>query len=183
MAMSKTRYFLTTIVILFGVVELLWANSYLGPVQLPFRPSKAAEGAVLSLDPSQKVVSAGEEFEVSLSLDTNGVKTSGVDVIISYNPDVLEVVEVRPGILFQKYPVNEAAEGKIGFSAAAVPPRAFSGQGTLAYLKFKALRPGTAFLQFAFEKGATSDSNVVKAGSFGQDVLDKVINAFYLVKE
>lgn len=181
--MSKARYFLTTFIILFGLIELLWANSYLGPAQLPLRPSKAEEGAILSLDPSQKVVTVGEEFEVSLNLNTGGVETSGADVIISYDPDILEVVQIRPGILFQKYPVSEAKDGKIGFSAAAVPPQAFSGKGTLAYLKFKALSPGTDFLQFAFEKGVTSDSNVVKAGSFGQDVLDKVINAFYLVKE
>jgi hypothetical protein len=180
---SKTRYFLTTFIILFGLIEVLWANSYLGPAELPLRPSKAEEGAVLSLDPSQKVVSVGDEFEVSLNLNIGGIETSGADVIISYDPNVLEVTQIRPGILFQKYPVSEAKDGKLGFSAAAVPPQTFSGKGTLAYLKFKALNPGTAFLQFAFEKGSTSDSNVVEAGSFGKDILDKVINGFYLVKD
>ena len=109
----------------------------------------------------------------------------GTDVIISYDPKVVEIPQVRPGLLYQKYPVNEVdtAGGKIGFSAIATPPKPFSGKGTLAYLKLKVLKAGTVTLSIEFVKGETTDSNVVQAGSGGKDVLDKVINAYYSVKD
>lgn len=167
------------------VIELVWGSTYLKNLPQPTAPAKAATGALLSFSPAQKVVKVGEEFDVELLLDTKGVKTSGTDVIVSYDPTVVEVLSVRPGLLYQKYPLNEvdAAGGKIGFSAVATPPKTFSGNGTLAYLKLKALKTGTAAFRIEFTKGETTDSNVVQAQSGGKDVLDKVINAYYSVKD
>ena len=155
---------------------------------------EAEGGAVLSLNPSQKIWRVGEEFEVRLDLKTNDLKTSGVDVILRYDPDFFEVIDadnnsqngiqIRPGLLFPQYPVNEVdtAKGRIGFSAAALPPQTFSGEGALAYIKLKALKPGTTLLKIEFSKGASSDSNVVEAGSRGNDILDKVVDARYSIK-
>lgn len=167
------------------VVELVWGINYLKTLPQPTAPAKAEVGARLSFSPAQKVVNVGEEFEVELILDTKGIETSGADVIIGYDPTVIEILGVRPGLLYQKYPVNEvdAVNGKIGFSAVALPPKAFSGRGTLAYLKLKALEAGAANLKIEFEKGETTDSNVVQAQSGGKDILDKVINAYYSIKD
>jgi hypothetical protein len=169
----------------FVVVELVWGINYLKTVPQPSAPAEAETGALLGFSPAQKIVKVGEEFEVELTLDTKGVATSGTDVIINYDPTAVEVLNVRSGLLYQKYPLNEidAASGKIGFSGVAEPPKTFSGRGTLAYLKLKALKAGTAALSIQFEKEATTDSNVVRAGSGGEDVLDKVINAYYSVKD
>ena len=167
------------------VVELVWGINYLKTVPQPAAPAKAESGALLGFSPAQKIVRVGEEFEVKLILDTKGVATSGTDVIISYDPKVVEIPQVRPGLLYQKYPVNEVdtAGGKIGFSAIATPPKPFSGKGTLAYLKLKVLKAGTVTLSIEFVKGETTDSNVVQARSGGKDILDKVINAYYSVKD
>jgi len=169
----------------FVVVELIWGINYLKTVPQPTAPVEAETGALLGFSPAQKTAGVGEEFEVELTLDTKGVETSGTDVIINYDPTTVEVLNVRPGILYQKYPVNEvdAAAGKIGFSAVATPPKTFSGKGTLTYLKLKALKAGTATLSIEFEKDETTDSNVVQAGSGGKDTLDKVINAYYSIKD
>ena len=173
------------VVSLVVVVELVWGSSYLKNLPQPATTTQAATGALLSFSPTQKVIKVGEEFDVGLLLDTKGVETSGTDVIINYDPAVVEVLDVRPGILYQKYPLNEidALGGKIGFSAVAEPPKTFSGKGALAYLKLKALKAGTATLQIEFTKGATTDSNVVQAQSGGKDILDKIINAYYSVRD
>ena len=167
------------------VVELVWGANYLKTLPQPAAPIKAEAGALLAFSPAQKMVKVGEEFEVELILDTKGVGTSGTDVIIDYDPALIEVRNVRPGLLYQKYPLNEvdAAGGKIGFSGVATPPKAFSGKGTLAYLKLKALEAGTATLTIEFTKGETTDSNVVQARSGGKDILDKIISGQYFIKE
>lgn len=169
----------------FVVVELIWGINYLKTLPQLTAPTQAATGALLSFSPAQKAVRVGESFDVELLLDTKGIETSGTDVIINYDPTVIEVLNVRPGLLYQKYPLNEvdAAGGKIGLSGIAVPPKPFSGKGTLAYLKLKALKKGAATLSIEFTKAQTTDSNVVQAGSGGKDVLDKVINAYYSVKD
>ena len=167
------------------VVELVWGSSYLKNVPQPTTTIQAATGALLSFSPAQKVIKVGEEFDVELLLDTKGVQTSGTDVIVSYDPAVVEVLDVRPGLLYQKYPLNEVdfASGKIGFSAVTEPPKTFSGKGVLAYLKLKALKAGAATLEIEFTKDVTTDSNVVQPVSGGKDILDKVINAYYSVKD
>jgi hypothetical protein len=194
MEISRTKAIIVSVISAATLFELLWGVSYLSSTSLPLKKSQAEEGAALSLNPAQKALEVGEEFEVRLDLNTNGIKTSGVDAIINYDPSLVEIldadgnaqngVQIRPGLLFPQYPVNEVDEaaGRIGFSAAALPPNSFAGQGTLAYIKLRALRPGTAALQIEFKKGGTADSNVVEAGSRGDDVLDKVINALYSIK-
>jgi len=167
------------------VVELVWGINYLKTIPQPTAPIQAETGALLGFSPAQKAVKVGEEFEVELLLDTKGVKTSGTDVIVSYDPALIEILDTRPGLLYHKYPVNEVdtESGKIGFSAVAEPPKTFSGKGTLAYLKLKGLKAGTATLTIEFTKGETTDSNVVQAQSGGKDILENVINAYYSVKD
>jgi len=180
---KKTIIFLLVSFLVVG--ELVWGINYLKTVPQPKAPAEAEAGAILGLAPAQKTVKVGEEFEVELTLDTKGVATSGTDVIINYDPAVVEVLNVRPGLLYQKYPLNEvdAAGGKIGFSGIAEPPQTFAGRGTSAYLRLKALKAGAATLIIEFKKGVTTDSNVVQAGSGGKDTLDKVVNAYYSVKD
>ena len=192
---SNKAIILLAVVGLLIVIELVWGISYLRKVPQPTAPAAAEEGARLMLSPAQKVVKVGEELEVELILDTRGVETSGADVIISYDPTLVEIldgdenpangIQVRPGLLYQKYPVNEVdiAGGKIGFSGIATPPKTFAGKGTLAYIKLRTLGAGTAALTIEFTKGATIDSNVVQAESLGKDILDKVIDARYSIKD
>jgi len=179
---KKTIIFLLISFLVVG--ELVWGINYLKTVPQPQTPVAAEAGAILGFAPAQETVKVGEEFEVELTLDTKGVATSGTDVIINYDPTVVEVLNVRPGLLYQKYPLNEvdAGGGKIGFSGVTEPPKTFAGRGTLAYLKLKPLKAGTATLTIQFEKGGTTDSNVVQAESEGKDTLDKVVNGYYSIK-
>jgi hypothetical protein len=183
--LDNKKTLLFVLVSFFVVVELVWGINYLKTAPQPSTPAEAETGALLGFSPAQEIVKVGEEFEVELTLDTKGVATSGTDVIVSYDPTLLQVLEVRPGLLYQKYPVSEAdsASGKIGLSDITTPPKTFAGTGTLAYLRLKPLRAGTAVLSIQFEKGQTTDSNVVQAGSGGKDILDKVINAYYSIKD
>jgi hypothetical protein len=167
------------------VVELVWGINHLKTVPQPSAPAEAETGALLGFSPAQKTVKVNEDFEVELTLDTKSVATSGTDVIINYDPTLVQILTVRPGLLYQEYPVSEvdAAAGKIGLSGIATPPKTFSGKGTLAYLKVRGLKTGTAIFAIEFTKGETTDSNVVQAGSGGKDILDKVINAYYSIKD
>jgi len=193
--LSNRTILILGILSLLGLIELVWAASYLGTSPKPLAPSRAGGGVLLEFSPAQKILSVGDEFEVKLLLDTKNLKTSGADVLITFDPSILAVVDadgnsengtqIRPGLLYQRYPVNEvdSQSGRIGFSAASVPPKTFGGKGVLAYLRLKALKPGVATLKIEFEKGRTDDSNVVAAQSGGRDILDKVINARYSIQE
>ena len=58
-----------------------------------------------------------------------------------------------------------------------------TANGTLATLTFKAKAAGTAAVDFAFQEGKLSDTNVIKAGADPRDLLYQVTNATVTVSQ
>jgi len=146
------------------------------------------KAATLSLDPAIGSFEIGQIFQVAIRLDTQGVKTAGVDIhYLNYNPQLLEVqdadsatpgIQIEPGHLFANTVANSVnpSLGKIDFSQISAGGTTFQGEGVLATLTLKSLAGGQANLNFDFILNSTADTNVAING---QDVLTSVREGSY----
>lgn len=152
--------------------------------EISLQKTKPRETAVLSLDPSRGNFPLGEVFAISIKVDTQGSPATGVDVILNYDPQKLEVVEITPGNLFTTYfrKGKDEVKKKIYLSAAVFKKTEspFLGQGVFGTIEFKAIKSGKTTLSFEYTPQATSDSNVTAEG--GLDFLTKVIGGEYQIR-
>lgn len=115
----------------------------------------------------------GEEFNVQVLLTTKQ-QVDGVDVFLTYNPSLVEVVDFPVGdSVFDEYIVGpQTPDGLVAFSVGTKPlGEKVSGLGTVGAVTFRALDEGQASFQIEHEAGNTRDSNVAVAGD---DILEGV---------
>jgi len=186
--------FLTAVLALIILVEATFITSLFlperfEPIKKKVTSSLTKKPVVASLTLTKGATSykVGDSFEVGVTLDTQGNKTVGTDLVISYDKDKLEVVDaeaakegiqIKGGSLYDTVATNKAIkkEGKIYFAAIASPGKPeFSGKGVLATIKFKAVKAGEALVQADHKIGSTIDSNVVTAAQ--KDILTRVENS------
>ena len=143
-----------------------------------FFPFSSANASTISISPTSGTYAVGATFSVNILLNTQNTPVSGVDISdFNYNPAVLEVVSVNPGVLFSVTQTNitNASTGKITFQQTSGGSGTYNGSGTLATINFKAISAGTSNLSFNFTSGATNDTNVAGSGaSTGTDTLMSV---------
>lgn len=124
------------------------------------------ETASLTLETPQKSYQPGEVFKVDIKLDTGDrvIPTTGTDVILNYPSGLVDVLKIIPGNTYDTYPTQEVdienETIKISGSAPNIASY-FSGLGTFASIEFKAIRIGTAKINFVWREKATDDTNVV----------------------
>lgn len=142
---------------------------------------------------ASQVAKVGEEFEVPVILHTGEDETSGVDLVISYDPAVLTVVDsaadvdgtqIVDGKLFDFVQANRVSNsaGQIIFSTGqqpVSPPVATSDQA-VATIRFKAIAAGESALNFYFKSGSVADTNVIRPVD-GRDLLRSVQQAIITV--
>ena len=143
------------------------------------RPNFAFAGASLSFSPATESLMVGDSFEVNVVLDTGGVETDGVDIIITYDDLKLEAKNAAFGDLYDNK-INEdvSASGKIVLQAVSDVGSGFVGTGTVATLNFKAVAGGMAQVSFDMIGESTTDCNV---NSDGEDILASVSNGSYTI--
>lgn len=146
--------------------------------------------ATLALSPASGSHATNDIFSVSIMLDTHGAAAQGVDIIsLHYNPALLQVqdedattsgVQIAPGVLMANTVFNSAdpIARTITFSQVTNSGVSFTGSGSLATVRFKALAAGNAGVTFDFTLGNTADTNVAGNGS---DILASVANATYTI--
>jgi len=168
--------------------------------QQEIRRGAMSGNASLSL-PTERSVESGEEFSFPVMVNTDGQSVIAVDVVIDFDPEYLQLLEVNPnsqfGSLETYMPLDDSGSFKkdevvtkanagdsLSFGAAAfrwsteTVLSGFNGvlgpNNPLATLKFKALKavPDTD-IGFQFTEGETTDSNLV---SGSQDILAEVTN-------
>jgi hypothetical protein len=195
--MKKLTLILSSLVIIAGLwlaVVLLVAvldNSKTAPEMSNKAPSEKATPAVpeakgtLSFSPSSGQYKEGEIFSVDIIADSHDQPIAGVDLILKYNSDILEVKAenkefVKAGEnFFLAFPAGEQDEkGAFRFSVLTQDPREVKEK--IATIFFLAKKEGEVKLEFVFEKGATNDSNMALAGG-GKDILSSVSGAFYRI--
>jgi hypothetical protein len=143
------------------------------------QPSLAFADASLSFSPASKSVMVGESFDVDVVLDTGGVETDGVDILISYDEMKLEAKNASLGNLYDNK-INEdvSQPGKIVLQAVSDVGSGFVGKGNLAKISFKSIAGGPAQVSFDMMGESTTDCNV---SANGEDILASVSNGTYTV--
>lgn len=136
------------------------------------------EPVLLFLSPSERQLPVGEKFQADVVLSTVEKSVIGIDVILKYDSEKLEVLEIIPGQVFDFYPRLEKENGQIFISAVNHQEKVFSGQGILAQLTLQGKAAGEAKLKFDFTPGETTDSNVALENS-QKDALEEVRNGVY----
>lgn len=134
------------------------------------------------IKPTQSNVRVGQVVEVKALVVTGGKSTDSTDLILHFDPKFLSATDssaIKIGEIYSDYPVTvvDSTLGEIAVSGITLPKsKPFEGIGTLATFYFRALKEGKTALIADFQKGSTSDSNVVLTGT-AQDILDQVFNA------
>lgn len=147
--------------------------------------------ASLRLSADSPAYNTGDEVLITVLLATNR-RTSGVDVVIQFDPDYLELVRGTgttldlggPAALYftqTKFPVYEnfpyaklerdGDKMTFSFSAITKPLETFKGGGAIATLAFQALKPGVTAVNIISDERKQRDSNVAFEG---KDVLTDV---------
>lgn len=152
-----------------------------------------ASAATLSLSPTSGTHAVGATFDVKIQLDTGGVTTSGTDVYVRFDPNVLQVVDsnnsstgvqVSPGTLYSQTSFNSTdnGAGKVSFSGSkSGGSSGYSGTGTLATIKFQAAAEAdSTSVTIDYQAGSTTDSNVISQAD-SSDALTSVTSASYKI--
>lgn len=137
----------------------------------------AATSPRLTLTPISDSYANGTEFKVAVGVNSDGEKSSAVDVWATFDKAKLEIIGItkstNPPYTFEMTPVYDNNAGTFQFSCVSTNMSAFDDKaivGELAVITFKAKNTGTAALNFTCNSGSTTDSNI-----FNSDVND-VIN-------
>lgn len=194
---EKTNYFHLSLIIIagLGVAALIYISYILTIVVIDetvINPLVLTNRKVaLSLTSDKNEYHIGDIAKISVLIDTLGRKTPGVDIILAYNPEFLEISgkikskikgkeKVKPedyldisSSRFDTFPYMSIDLDKslISFSALMLPLQDFQGSGEIASLNFKTLKSGATQVKFIFERKSTTDSNVAFAG---KDILTSV---------
>lgn len=139
------------------------------------KPVLAAEPS-LTFSSATKSAAVGENFNVDVILSTVGQGVVGAGAQITFDPAVVSVVSIEPGTIFGDYPLAsfDNSSGKISISGIASSSRKlFTGLGVFASITFQGKALGTGSVQFVYEPGSTTDSNIAVTYGSG-DILGEV---------
>ncbi|MBI5913296.1 hypothetical protein HY839_02545 [Candidatus Azambacteria bacterium] len=189
-SLGKTRHIYSAVYALVCAAMIVNISSVAVAATATVVIGGSAAAATLALSPASGSYATGNIFSVNIALDTQSNPVQGVDVVyLNYNPALLEVqdddaavagAQIAPGTLMATTALNsvDTAAGKIAFSQVTASGASYTGSGTLATVRFKALTSGTAAVTFDFTQGSTIDTNVA---SNGADILASVTNGSYAV--
>ncbi|MBI2019115.1 hypothetical protein HYS95_00410 [Candidatus Daviesbacteria bacterium] len=186
---QKLKKFLNpkVIFIILGIVvlvEIVYAVKVLtSPVAPP--PSRATQavsassGGAITLNSAKTTYKVKEPVSVSVDISTGGKRIGGGDVIIRFDPKVLEATPAGlvTGQVFGEYPLKsvDPKAGVIAISGISSSEEGFSGSGQFAIVNFRAKAAGTTPLTIEYQKDSTTDSNLVEI-STSQDILENIRN-------
>lgn len=183
---------IVTIGIVIGVKALIQrsssisapANQNTSTSQVAILDSNAVINAKLFFETTKTEFRVGEEVPVTVKIDTDGQIADGVDVVLKFDPKILEAssASIITGTLFPDYPVSKVQDGIVRITAiTSLAGKGYSGSGIFAVINFKAKAKGMAFVRFEFTKGSTTDTNIV-GSEFTNDMLGEVKDLEVVIK-
>lgn len=124
----------------------------------------AGEGrvAIMYLDPSAVSAKVGEEFTVGVYLNTGGQEVEAADVVIKYNPEVLELVNntLKPGLVLENYS-GLMIDARKGFATIRAGSGNYKGvRGKLAEATFSPKTTGSTNVELYFQTGGANECAV-----------------------
>jgi hypothetical protein len=137
-------------------------------------PLTEANISLVSPDIFYKV---GNTFPVSIRVGTGGHTINGVDVVLKYDPKVIQANDktFAPKNVFALFPAVEVDNnaGIVRISGIAdVNQPGFNSVGTLGKIDFTAKALGKTSIQIESQPGVTTESNVIESGT-SADILGK----------
>lgn len=164
------------------LIEVVLAVRYLSQKTPPPPPKlQPISGGRIVLIADKKDYKAGENIVVSVRLSTGGQPTDGTDLVLRFDPKVLETsnAAVTQGRIYSEYPMKsvDSIEGLIRISGISSIRKksGFNGVGIFATINFKAVGSGKTTLRIDFTPDLTSDSNVLGTKN-AKDILEEVFN-------
>lgn len=135
--------------------------------------------AKISLIVSKTSFKVSETIPVSVLIDTGLNNVSGVDLIVHYDPKILDATNesLVKGNILDEYPLLsvDSKKGLISISGVSHVKKSFNGTGQFALINLKAKKLGKTSLLIDFKPGTTSASNLVEATT-SKNILEKVDN-------
>jgi hypothetical protein len=145
-------------------------------------PSRAEEDkAQLWLLPTKVELRQGEETTVRVFLVTRINESGGVDLVLKYNPNLLEIVDntVKPGMIFDYYRdrLVDNRRGIIRLSSSGN----FKGEGTFATFSVKGKAVGSGKIEFVSTKDSVN-ATVVWDSQEKENILGATYNLSFEVR-
>lgn len=178
----KIIYIVLIAIILIEAV--LAVRSFVSPSTQPQalieKPQPLGNGRIV-LESDKKIYQVGDEIEMNIKISTGGYISAGSDVLLTYDPEIVELSEDRffeRGQIYQDYPgANfDPEKGSIFLSGISVSNSdGFNGTDSFGKLFLKAKKTGITSLKVEYTKDSTTDSNIIETKSIA-DVLGEVSN-------
>ncbi|MDO8573848.1 MAG: cohesin domain-containing protein [Candidatus Daviesbacteria bacterium] len=186
---GKTKKFFTGPKIIFLIlglvllIEVIYAVRVLtsnSPPPLPQKTTVQPPVGKISLNAPKTSYKINEAVPVSVLIDTAGYAVGGVDLIVRFDPKILEasVSGLVKGTILEEYPAMsvDSVKGLISISGISSTQNGFTGKGQFATLNLRAKASGKTSLTIDFNgKGQTADSNLVESAT-SKDILETVNN-------
>lgn len=99
---------------------------------------------------SDEVLEVGKEKTIAIQFDSNFYQVVGVDIVIEYDVESIEVISVEAGDVFNNEIKNSTSESAILYSASTEIGTTFSGQGNIAFITIRPLKSGETELSFRY---------------------------------
>lgn len=170
--------------------ELIWAGWYLTkskpasentPNTNQTSQTNDKDKNILSVQTANVELKVNDEFTVEIMVQSS-LPTDGMDVILSYDPNILEVVlknaDTNPVVvdsIYSDYPVNKLDKdlGRISLSGISSKDGGVVANGKVGSIVFKTKSAGKTQINFDFKNDSTVDSNLVETKT-GKDILTEV---------
>ncbi len=134
----------------------------------------SAHAAKLTLEPTDLTITSGQQFEVNLSLDTEGRTVNALDVVVIYPHSLvwIDKVDYPTYFPFHIQDITEE-EGRVilHFGADSQNTR-FNGKGLLATFTLSTHADGEAYLSFVCDNSDDWDDTNVWEADTAEDIVD-----------
>ena len=135
--------------------------------------SSSVRAATLKFDPLSAHKEVGEAFEIKVIVDTDTKKILGVDAIISYDPNVLEVVGINDGTFLKVIHKEFGTAGRVNLGAVVEDPASDKdGKDVIASIVFKAKADGGTDIKYICDLGETNESNIAESSIDANDIIE-----------
>lgn len=128
--------------------------------------------ATLKFDPTTISTNADETFKLDVVVDAENKQILGVDALIEFNADILEVESITDGD-FLEIGIKEFTQpGKIYIAGVVSSPgESVTGEGVLATVQFRAKTGGSATITYTCEPDETNESNISEKSTDAPDLI------------
>ena len=150
-------------------------------IALLFLTPANLRAAVIRLDPTTASIPLGAMLDVAVSLDTQGSRVLSSDVKLGFDPNVVEVVAVRNGTLFEKY--LHTVSPQYVFLSGGNRTTPAVGTGLLGTIVLRGRAFGVSSLRFDCRTGKTFKDFINIENEDGEDIVScsSLANGVYSV--